>query len=99
MSLFEKWFGRQDEETVLLAQARVGNLCATWLDTDVGRYVVGRAEQYEMDVLRELATVKPEDRLRIVQLQERARVPALIVRFLDEAIADGEAAKFQLEEE
>ena len=99
MSLFEKWFGRQDEETVLLAQAKVGALCANWLDTDVGRYVVGRAEQYEMDVLRELATAKPADRLRIVQLQERARVPALIVRFLDEAIADGEAAKFQLEEE
>ena len=52
-----------------------------------------------MDVLRELATVKPEDKIRIVQLQERAKVPALIVRFLDEAIADGEAAKFQLEEE
>lgn len=99
MSLFEKWFGRQDEETVLLAQAKVGALCANWLDTDVGRYVVGRAEQYEMDVLRELATVKPADKLRIVQLQERARVPALVIRFLDEAIADGEAAKFQLEEE
>ena len=99
MSLFEKWFGVQDEESVLLAQAKVGALCANWLDTDVGRYVVGRAEQYEMDVLRELATVKPADRIRIVQLQERARVPALIVRFLDEAIADGEAAKFQLEEE
>ena len=99
MSLFEKWFGRQDEETVLLAQAKVGALCANWLGTDIGRYVVGRAEQYEMDVLRELATAKPEDKLRIVQLQERAKVPALIVRFLDEAIADGEAAKFQLEEE
>ena len=99
MSLFDKWFGRQNEETVLSAQAKVGALCANWLDTDVGRYVIGRAEQYEMDVLRELATVKPEDKIRIVQLQERAKVPALIVRFLDEAIADGEAAKFQLEEE
>ena len=99
MSLFDKWFGRQDEETVLSAQAKVGALCANWLDTDVGRYIIGRAEQYEMDVLRELATVKPEDKIRIVQLQERAKVPALIVRFLDEAIADGEAAKFQLEEE
>ena len=99
MSLFDKWFGRQDEETVLSAQAKVGALCANWLDTDVGRYVIGRAEQYEMDVLRELAEVKPEDKIRIVQLQERAKVPALIVRFLDEAIADGEAAKFQLEEE
>ena len=99
MSLFDKWFGRQDEETVLSAQAKVGALCANWLDTDVGRYVIGRAEQYEMDVLRELATVKPEDKIRIVQFQERAKVPALIVRFLDEAIADGEAAKFQLEEE
>lgn len=99
MSLFDKWFGRQDEETVLSAQAKVGALCANWLDTDVGRYVIGRAEQYEMDVLRELATVKPEDKIRIVQLQERAKVPALIVCFLDEAIADGEAAKFQLEEE
>ena len=99
MSLFDKWFGRQGEETVLSAQAKVGALCANWLDTDVGRYVIGRAEQYEMDVLRELAMVKPEDKIRIVQLQERAKVPALIVRFLDEAIADGEAAKFQLEEE
>ena len=99
MSLLDKWFGRQDEETVLSAQAKVGALCANWLDTDVGRYVIGRAEQYEMDVLRELATVKPEDKIRIVQLQERAKVPALIVRFLDEAIADGEAAKFQLKEE
>ena len=99
MSLLDKWFGRQDEETVLSAQAKVGALCANWLDTDVGRYVIGRAEQYEMDVLRELATVKPEDKIRIVQLQERAKVPALIVRFLDEAIADGEAAKFQLEKE
>ena len=99
MSLLDKWFGRQDEETVLSAQAKVGALCANWLDTDVGRYVIGRAEQYEMDVLRELATAKPEDKIRIVQLQERAKVPALIVRFLDEAIADGEAAKFQLEEE
>ena len=99
MSLLAKWFGVQDEETVLTAQAKVGALCANWLGTDIGRYVVGRAEQYEMDVLRELATAKPEDKLRIVQLQERAKVPALIVRFLDEAIADGEAAKFQLEEE
>ena len=32
MSLLDKWFGRQDEETVLFAQAKVGELV---LEVDV----------------------------------------------------------------
>lgn len=81
-----------------MATVRVGQLCQNWLETDVGMYVIGRAEEYEMDVLRELAACDPADRSKIMQLQERAKVPGLLLQFIDDAVSEGEAAKIQIEE-
>lgn len=99
MSILDKWLVRPDERTQLIASVQLGELCKTWAASGVGAYVVGMAEQYEIDVMRELAITKPDDQKKIMQLQERVKVPALLLQWLDDAISEGETARYQLQQE
>lgn len=99
MSIIDKWFGHTEDHTVLVAQVQVGELCRQWIGSEVGKYVVGAAEQYEYEVLRKLANVDPTNEKQVMQLQERAKVPGLLLEWLDEAISNGETAQYQLEGE
>lgn len=87
----------QDVQT-MMAEAALSDKFQNWCRSDVGRYVIGRAEQQEVSVLRELADANPDDTIGIIQLQEAAKVPGMILKWIEEVIVNGEAAKFQLAE-
>lgn len=81
------------------AQMALGDLFKTWINTDIGRYIVGRADQYEYDILRKLGETDPKDTTQIIRLQTEARLPGRIKEWISDAIEAGEAAKFQLHQD
>lgn len=65
----------------------------------IGRYLLRRAEADRQAALEALGEVDPINTLAIRALQDRARVPQLVVRWLEEAISAGEAAETRIEDE
>ena len=70
----------------------------TWESSRVGKYIIARAERYEIETLRELARVDPSSTVEIMRLQTEARVPKLLINWIREAIAQGEQSRFALME-
>lgn len=71
-----------------------------WLAYDaVGKYLMGRAETDRVAALQALAEVDPNDAENIRKLQNQARIPALFMQWLDEAIAEGQAAETRIYDE
>lgn len=84
-------------EEILFAEAVLGKEAEEFLASQVGRYLVGRAEQEEREALNLLATVSPWRRNRIRQLQCDVAVARSIKGWLAEMITAGNAAMHQLE--
>ncbi len=59
----------------------------------IGQYLVERAHECRIIALESLAEVDPEQTEAVRKLQNDAKIPALFLRWLDEAIANGEAAE------
>lgn len=100
MSLFSRFFQKTevDQARELTAEVAVGDAFRTWIQSDVGRYIAGRAEQHELAVLRELAGCDPEDTVKLMRLQAEAKIPGRILQWIEEAMGAGETARFQLAE-
>lgn len=99
MRLINKLFGKNASEMqVMQAQVSVGDAFKTWIESDMGRYIVGRAEQKEADILSQMATVNPRDVDAIICLQSRASAVNAFLSWIEEAVGEGEVAKFQLME-
>lgn len=99
MTIFEKIFGRpKSDEQLLRAQVSVSRSFKDWCKSDVGRYVLGRSEQYKEAVVHKMLEVDPLDTDKIMQLQCRANAVSQFMGWIEEVIAEGEAAEFQLME-
>lgn len=97
MKFFDRLFGKEAEQyQVLQAEVSVGDAFRTWCQSDVGQYIIGRAEQYETEILRELAGTDPKDHMRIVQLQAESHIHTSLLQWMEEAMEQGEVARFQL---
>jgi len=59
----------------------------------VGKYLIERAHQCRIAALEELAEIDPNLVREIIKLQNNARIPALFLQWLDEALAQSEAAE------
>lgn len=82
----------------LKTEVAAGDAFKVWASSDVGRYIIARAKQYEIDVLRELGDADPSDMVQIVKLQAEARAPKLLLSWVGQCIAQGEEARFALME-
>jgi len=60
-------------EEVLLAHMDIGDQAETFLKSDLGRVLTGLARQEAEEALDQLKTVKPDDVLRIQELQGTIR--------------------------
>lgn len=99
MKLLDKILHKdQDHIAVMMAQAAVGDMFKTWIKSDIGKYIIGRAERYETDVLKELGETNPVRILKIIRLQTESRMPGKLIQWIEEVMQDGEVAKFQLAE-
>jgi hypothetical protein len=84
---------------LLIAEAVLGRDAQEFLATDLGRYLVGRAEQEKAEALAQLARVSPWRRNRIRQLQAEVWRAESVLSWLAELINSGRQAEHALEEQ
>lgn len=81
----------------LYAEAVLGKDAEEWLKTDLGRYVIARAEEEEREALEGLANVWPWRRRRIQQLQAQLWRARSFKGWMSEMIVVGRQALQHLE--
>lgn len=87
-----------DEHKMLLAEAMLGQDAEDFLRSDVGRYLIGRADQEIQEAQQKLATVSPWRRRRIQELQAQIWRAQSVKGWLIEVINAGRSAEQALEE-
>ena len=87
-----------DETELLVAEARLGLQTREFLSSPLGRYISGRADKAREESVEAGASVPPDDVETIRELQFRARLPSLVMTWLDEAINQAHHAEASLSE-
>jgi hypothetical protein len=75
-----------EEEELLVAEARLGLQAKEFLKSPIGRYMVGRADKAREEAFEAWTTADPSNEQLISELQFRARLPALVIGWLSEAV-------------
>jgi len=86
-----------DEQT-LIAEAVLGRDAQEFLASEIGRYLLGRAQMDEREAMESLVSVKWWRRRRIIELQSRIYRARSVRSWLAEIITDGRQAESVLEE-
>ena len=86
-----------DEQT-RIAEAILGRDAQEFLASEIGRYLLGRAQMDEREALEALVSVKWWRRRRIIELQSRIYSARSVRNWLAEIINDGRQAESVLEE-
>jgi hypothetical protein len=79
--------------------ATFGRQVEMFLETDIGKYLVGCASRESDEAVALLKSCDPMDPSAVVAAQMRAKVADNFVAWLGDAIAAGESAKIALEQE
>jgi len=87
------------EQDLALAEARFGIEVEGFLNTSVGRYLIGRAEIEEQEALQSLGEVDPEDPKAIREIQFKLQVARAVPRWIQDAIQSGRIAQATIEVE
>ena len=87
-----------EEEELLVAEVRLGIQTKEFLGSPVGKYIEGRAEKAREEAFTAWEQVDPSDVETIRELQFRARLPALVLTWLDEAINQAQHAEASLQD-
>jgi hypothetical protein len=80
----------EDEEN--LAEAELGEAARAFVQSDLGKCVIGMARQDAEAALAKLSTVDPNDSLKIVELQREAAFGNRFEQYLSELIHRGDNA-------
>ncbi len=83
---------------VLLAEAILGRDAEEFEKSELGRYLLGRAEQEENEALNALADVSADDTKAVRDLQAKAWRARSFKTWIRELIAGGKTAESQLSE-
>lgn len=78
-------------------KADIGADCEEFVKSNVGSHLIQRAEEEEMKSLKKLATVDPEDKKTIYELQLKAKVPGEALKWIKDTIAQGRQARREIE--
>ena len=74
----------------LIAAAELGEQARKFLESDLGRMLVGLADQ-EADLAQELlSTVNPTDTTKITELQNQVKVGRWFTQWLNELVLEGD---------
>lgn len=82
----------------LIAEAILGKDAEEFLNTDLGRFMLARADAEEREALEALASVSPWRRRRIAQLQTQLWRARSFREWLTDLITTGRQALEQMEE-
>lgn len=88
-----------NEDNTLWAEAALGRDAADFLSSDIGRYILGRAQQEIDDAHEKLAIVSPWRRNRIRQLQNEIWRAQSVKGWVVELIGIGKQAEAILEDQ
>ena len=83
----------------LFAEAMIGKDAEEFIRSDIGRYIIGCAEQEAQDALDQLKRVYPWRRRKITELQNKIWRAESIQSWLAELVIKGQQAIQQLDEE
>lgn len=81
------------ERDLLMAEAVLGKDAEEFLNSDIGRYLAGRADQEIAEAQEKLATVASWRRRRIQELQNQIYRAKSFKGWLAELISNGRAAE------
>lgn len=87
-----------DEKELLFAEVKLGLQTREFLKTPVGKYIIGRAAKAKEEAFVLWSECNPADTESIRELQFRARLPDLVVEWLDQAINQAQHAESNLQE-
>jgi hypothetical protein len=87
------------ESDLALAEARFGIEVEQFLNSQIGQYLIGRAEIDEREALESLGEVDPEDTKSIRQAQFKLQVARSVPRWIQDAIQSGRIAQATIEVE
>lgn len=82
----------------LVRRAVFGEQVAQFLATDIGRYIMVRAESQELEAMKKLKKCEAEDAKLVRKYQNEAEVASSMVKWLGDAVSDGLAALKLLED-
>jgi hypothetical protein len=87
-----------DETELLIAEARLGLQTKEFLKSPVGKFIAGRALKAKQEAFDAWINIEPCEEEAIRELQFRARLPQIVMTWLDEAINQAKYAEETLNE-
>ena len=87
-----------DQTDLLIAEARLGLQTKEFLNSPLGKYIVGRAAKSREEAFEAWIKTEAHDEDTIRELQFRARLPQIVIAWLDEAINQAKHAEETLTE-
>lgn len=86
------------ESRTFFTEAALGREAADFASSNLGRYIIGCAQQEYADAMLKLKTVSWWRRRRIIELQNRAWRAESMLTWLRDLLIKGRAAELALEE-
>lgn len=86
----------QEYQDKLFGRVRFGITVEEFLNSEVGKYLVSRAERERETALTALLTADPEDKRKVIELQFQGRLPDLVMKWLADAVTSGRLAEREL---
>ena len=95
----QELISRLDPEShTLFSEAALGRDAREFVESNVGRYMVGCAQQDYAEAMAKLKKTSPWRRNRMQQLQNEARVAEMFAVYLRDLVIKGKAAEMALED-
>lgn len=86
-----------EEREEMIAEINMGQKCREFINSDVGRYLLGRAKLYREELFQKFRQIPHDKPQELLKLQSLAQVPELFEAWLAEQIEAGEQAQFSIE--
>lgn len=83
---------------LLQSELAIGESTMSFLETQLGQFLMGCARQECEQAKEALRHANPRDWERIADLQRQAEIPEKFIAWIDEAISNGKAAGYRLNE-
>lgn len=88
-----------DPDDPVVRSATLGKVVEDFMDGPIGKLIVDRAKEEELDAVTKLVKVDAEDPKEIRRLQNQALVAGKILEWLAEAVQSGHMALEKLKDE
>jgi hypothetical protein len=85
-------------DQTLYAQVLLGDEADKFFESDLGRYILGRAQQEAQEAMNELKDVEPTEPAAVMRLQNRVKIAEAVPMYLNELIIEGRQALAILDE-